>query len=135
MKKTVNNFYEKTWTVLINAKNRFYECSKQIWIYSKYDVQRENFINVEMDFINAEKYIWLLWNSNMKKRSDLAFKFRKHKKTVNKFLNSEHKIIYVKKRANNFLNNAEQEIILCKIVEIVFTENSEQFLWENNEQF
>ena len=68
----------KQWTVLINAKNRFYECSKQIWIYSKYDMQRENFINVETDFINAEKYILLLWNSNMKKHSDLAFKFRKH---------------------------------------------------------
>ena len=59
-------FMRKQWTVLINAKNRFYECSNQIWIYSKYDVQRENFINVETDFINAEKYIQLLWNSNMK---------------------------------------------------------------------
>ena len=48
-------------------------------------------------------------------------------KTVNNFLNSEHKIIYAKKRANNFLNNAEQNIILCKIVETVYTENSEQF--------
>ena len=57
----------KQWTVLINAKNKFFECSKQIWIYSKYDVQRENFINVEIDFINTEKYIRLLWNSNMKK--------------------------------------------------------------------
>ena len=41
-------------------------------------MQRENFINVETDFINAEKYIRLLWNSNIKKHSDLAFKFRKH---------------------------------------------------------
>ena len=56
----------KQWIVLLNAKNRFYECSKQIGIYSKYDVQRENFINVETDFINAEKYIQLLWNLNMK---------------------------------------------------------------------
>ena len=71
-------FMRKQWTVLINAKNWFYECSKQIWIYSKYDVQRENFINIETDFINAKKYIRLLWNSNMKKHSDLAFKFRKH---------------------------------------------------------
>ena len=71
-------FLRKQWTVLINAKKRFYECSKQIWIYSKYDVHRENFINVETDFINAEKYIWLLRNSNMKKHSDLEFKFRKH---------------------------------------------------------
>ena len=56
-------------------------------------------------------------------------------KTVNNFLNSEQKIIYAKKRANNFLNNAEQKIIFCKIVEIVYTENSEQFLWENSKQF
>ena len=68
----------KQWTILINAKNRFYEYGKQNWIYSEYDVQRENFINVETDFINVEKYIRLLWNSNIKKHSDLAFKFRKH---------------------------------------------------------
>ena len=49
-------------------------------------------------------------------------------KTVNNFLNSERKIIYSKKRVNNFLNNPEQKIILCKIIEIVYTENSEQFL-------
>ena len=36
---------------------------------------------------------------------------------------------------NNFVNNAEQKIILCKMLEIVYVENSEQFLWENNEQF
>ena len=46
---------------------------------------------------------------------------------VNNFLNSEQKIIYAKKRANKFLNNAEHKIILCKIVEIVYIENSEQF--------
>ena len=51
-----------------------------------------------------------------------------YEKTVNNFLNSEQKIIYAKKRANNFLNNAEQKLILCKIIEIVFTENSKQFL-------
>ena len=45
----------KQQTVLLNAKNRFYEYSKQIRIYSKYDVQRANFINIEIDFINAEK--------------------------------------------------------------------------------
>ena len=28
---------------------------------------------------------------------------------------------------NNFINNAEQKIILCKIVEIVYAEKSEQF--------
>ena len=49
--------------------------------------------------------------------------------------NSEQKIIYAEKRVNIFLINAEQKIILCKIVEIVYAENNEQFLWENNEQF
>ena len=58
-----------------------------------------------------------------------------YEKTGNNFLNSEQKIIYAEKRVNNFLNNAEQKIILCKILEIVYAENSEQFLWENNEQF
>ena len=71
-------FMRKQWIVLLKAKNRFYECSKQIWIYSKHDVQRANFINVEIDFISAEKEIRLLWNLNMKKHSDLAYKFRKH---------------------------------------------------------
>ena len=51
-----------------------------------------------------------------------------YEKTVNNFLNGEQKIIYAKKRTNNFLNNTEQKIILYKIVEIVYTENSEQFL-------
>ena len=54
---------------------------------------------------------------------------------MNNFLNSEQKIIYAEKRVNNFLNNAEHKIILCKIIEIVYVENSEQFLCENNEQF
>ena len=36
---------------------------------------------------------------------------------------------------NNFVNNVEQKIILCKMLEIVYAENSEQFLWENSEQF
>ena len=31
------------------------ECSKQIRIYNKHDGQNANFINVETDFINAEK--------------------------------------------------------------------------------
>ena len=58
-----------------------------------------------------------------------------YEKTANNFLNSEQRIIYVEKRVNNFLNNAEQKIILCKILEIVYAENSEQFLWVNSEQF
>ena len=68
----------KQWTILINAENRFHECSKQIRIYNKNDVQRANFINVETNFINAEKQIQLLWNLSMKKYSNLAFKFRKY---------------------------------------------------------
>ena len=36
---------------------------------------------------------------------------------------------------NNFLNNAEHKIILCRILEIVYVENSEQFSWENSEPF
>ena len=35
----------------------------------------------------------------------------------------------------NSENNAEQKIILCRMLEIVYAENSEQFLWENSEQF
>ena len=38
-----------------------------------------------------------------------------------------------KKRVNNFLNDAEQKIILCRMLEVVYAENSEQFLWGNNE--
>ena len=41
----------------------------------------------------------------------------------------------MQKRVNNFLNNAKQRMILCKMLEIVYAENSEQFLWENSEQF
>ena len=58
-----------------------------------------------------------------------------YEKIVNDFLNSEYKIIYTEKRVNNFLNNVEQKIILCKMLEIVYAENSEQFLWKNSEQF
>ena len=58
-----------------------------------------------------------------------------YEKIGNNFLNNEHKIIYTEKRVNNFLNNAEQKIILCRMLEIVYVENSEQFLWENSEQF
>ena len=45
-----------------------------------------------------------------------------YEKIVNDFLNSEQKIIYAKKRVNNFLNNVEQKIILCRILEIVYVE-------------
>ena len=36
---------------------------------------------------------------------------------------------------NNFLNNAEHKIILYRMLEIVYAENSKQFLCENSEQF
>ena len=49
------------------------------------------------------------------------------------FLNSEQKIIYAENRVNNFINNVEQKKNLCKMLEIVYVENSEQFLWENSE--
>ena len=42
-----------------------------------------------------------------------------YEKTVNNFLNSEQKIIYTEKRANNLLNNAEYKIILYIMLEIV----------------
>ena len=54
-KKQWSIFMRKKWIVLINAENRFYECNKHIWIYSKHDELRANFINVETNFINAEK--------------------------------------------------------------------------------
>ena len=50
-----------------------------------------------------------------------------YEKTGNNFLNSEQKIIYTEKRVNDFLSNAKQKIILRKIVEIVYVENSKQF--------
>ena len=56
-RKQLTIFMRKQSIVLINAKNRSYECSKQIRIYSKHDVQRANFINIEIDFITAEKQI------------------------------------------------------------------------------
>ena len=60
---------------------------------------------------------------------------RFYEKIVNNFLNNEQRIIYAEKSVNNFLNNVEQKIILCRMLEIVYAENIEQFLWENNEQF
>ena len=48
-------FIRKQRTFLLNAKNRFFECSKMIRIYGKHDGQNANFINVETNFINAEK--------------------------------------------------------------------------------
>ena len=50
-----------------------------------------------------------------------------YEKAANNFLNSEQRIIYEEKTVNNFLNNAEQKIILCRILVIVYAENSEKF--------
>ena len=50
-----------------------------------------------------------------------------YEKIANNFLNNEQRIIYVEKRVNSFLNNIEQKIILCRMLEIVYEENSEQF--------
>jgi len=58
-----------------------------------------------------------------------------YEKTGNNFLNCELKIIYAEMRVNNLLNNAEQKKISCKILEIVYAENSVQFSCENSGQF
>ena len=50
-----------------------------------------------------------------------------YEKAGNNFLNNEQRIIYPEKKVNNFLNNIEQKIILCRMLEIVYAENSEQF--------
>ena len=39
---------------------------------------------------------------------------------------------FSRKVSEQFLNSAEQKIILCKILETVHAENNEQFLWGNN---
>ena len=64
-------FMRKQWTILINAENRFYECSKQIRIYSKHDVQRANFINVETDFFQCRKINSII----VKFKHEKAYKF------------------------------------------------------------
>ena len=51
-----------------------------------------------------------------------------YEKTVNNFLNIEQEIIYAEKKVNSFVNNVEQKIILCKMLETVYAENSEKFL-------
>ena len=47
--------YEKTLNSFIEYKNRFCECSKQIRIYSKHDVQRAYFAYVEIDLTMQKK--------------------------------------------------------------------------------
>ena len=51
-----------------------------------------------------------------------------YEKTGNNFLNSEHKINQAEKSVNNFVNNAKQKIILCKMLEIVYVKKVKQFL-------
>ena len=67
---------------------------------------------------------------NLKAKSECFFMFKFHQvfyeKTTNNFLNCEQRIIYVEK-SEQFLNNAGQKIILCRMLEIVYAENSEQF--------
>ena len=41
---------------------------------------------------------------------------------------SEQRIIYAEKTVNNFLNNAEQKIILNRMLETVNAENSDKIL-------
>ena len=48
-------YAENNENFLWENNEQFYECSKQNRIYSKHYVHRENFINVETDFINTEK--------------------------------------------------------------------------------
>ena len=60
----------------------------------------------------------------MKKHSDLVFKIRRQDFT--KCFMRKHGIIFL---------ISEQKIILCRMLEIVYAENSEQFLRENSEQF
>ena len=50
-------------------------------------------------------------------------------KKGNNLLSCELKIIYGEKRVKNFLNNAEQKITLCRMLQIVYAENSEIFFF------
>ena len=50
-----------------------------------------------------------------------------YERTGDNFLNSDQKIIYAEKRVYNILNNAKQKIILYRMLEIVYVENSEKF--------
>ena len=82
-------------------------------MYNKHDIQRENFINVEIYFINAKKIDLIIVKFKQKKHSYLAFKFRKHDFT--RCFVRKQWTIYPEVIVNNFLNNAEQEIILCRM--------------------
>ena len=58
----------------MNAESRFKYTVNVMYI-------EQDFVNVEIDFIDAEKRIHSFRNSNMKKHSDLVFKIRKQEFT------------------------------------------------------
>ena len=124
-------FYEKT-------VNNFLNCEQKIICAKK---RVNNFLNNAKHKIILCKILEIVYAENskqffMRKQWTVLInaKNRFYEKTVNN-LCSEQRIIYAEKRVNNFLNNAEHKIILCRMLEIVYAENSEHFLWENNEQF
>ena len=87
-------------------KNRFNYCEIQTWK------------SIQIWLLNLENTISLgvLWENDKK--------FMQW--TENNLCRKERTIV---------LNNTEHKIILCRMLEIVYAENSEPFLWENNEQF
>ena len=52
--------------------------------------------------------------------------FKKHKNHLSAIIAPMLKQ-FIQKTMNNFLYNAEHKIILCRILEIVYAKNSEQF--------
>ena len=115
-------------TDFMNAVSRFeygvnMMCRKQILLMQKQILSMQKNIFDYCEIQNAEK-AFKFGVEIQKTRFDQLF----YEKTMNIFLNSEQKIIYAEKRVNNFLNNAEQKLILCKIVEIDYAENGEKFL-------
>ena len=79
-----------------NSEQFLWENSEQFYLMQKTDFMnivsifeymvnmmcRENFIHVETDFINVEKYIRLLWNSNMKRKHDFTRCFMRKQWTI-----------------------------------------------------
>ena len=96
------------------AKSRFYQCRKTNLFIVKFKHEKAFRFGIQI----------------LKTRFHQVF----YEKTGNNFLNNEQKIIYTEKRVKIFLNSAEQKIILCRMLEIVYAENSAKFLF-NSEQF
>ena len=67
---------------------------------------------------------------DLKKKCFLYFKKKNlfFQIDLKKMLNNFSKIYFFRKESEQFLNNVEQKIILCKMLEIVYAENSEKFL-------